>query len=66
MWYRKLEAETVNTIHHFTGGKRKHLAKYVCQTRALCSYVSAACHKQYLQRPLGHSAMQFEHQLTVR
>jgi hypothetical protein len=37
-----------NSSHHFTGGNRKHLAKHVCQTRGLYSYVPAACHRQYL------------------
>jgi hypothetical protein len=42
MWHRQLTAETINSIHHFSGGNRKRLAKYVCQTRGLYSYVPAA------------------------
>jgi hypothetical protein len=58
-------AETDNSIHRFTGGNGKRLAKYVCQIRGLYSYVPAACYRQYLKRPLGHSAMQFKHQLMI-
>jgi len=61
----KVAAETDNSILHSTGGNRKDLAKYVCQTRGLYSYVPAACYRQYLKRPLGHSTMQFKHQLMV-
>jgi hypothetical protein len=45
MWHRKVAAETVNSIHHFTGGNRKCLAKYECHTRGLYSHVPAACHR---------------------
>jgi hypothetical protein len=67
MWNGKAAAETDNGIRNSNSPmvETKCLAKYVCKTIGLYSYVPIACYRQYLQRPLGHSVMQFKYQLMV-
>jgi hypothetical protein len=42
MWHRKVAAKTVNSIHQFTGGNRKCLAKYVKQEFYIAMFLQHA------------------------